>query len=100
MPLFKLKTIEEGSAALVRNHLGEARLVTGPARLTLWRSKVEMLQLHYAGEGQYLEVNQRTGPRLCLPGPIQLHLDPTSSKKIISLTVMVVSSFVRTSLTL
>ena len=82
MPLFKLKTIEEGSAALVRNHLGEARLVNGPARLTLWRSKVEMLQLHYAGEGQYLEVNQRTGPRLCLPGPIQLHLDPTKHASI------------------
>ena len=29
MPLVKLKTIEEGSAALVRNHLGEARLVSG-----------------------------------------------------------------------
>ena len=82
MPLFKLKTIEEGSAALVRNHLGEARLVNGPARLTLWRSKVEMLQLHYAGEGQYLEVNQRTGPRLCFPGPIQLHLDPTKHASI------------------
>ena len=66
MPLFKLKTIEEGRAALVRNHLGEAHLVNGPARLTLWRSKVEMLELHYAGEGQYLEVNQRAGPRLCL----------------------------------
>ena len=32
--------------------------VSGPARLTLWRSKVEMLQLHYAGEGQYLEVSK------------------------------------------
>ena len=82
MPLFKLKTIEEGSAALVRNHLGEARLVNGPARLTLWRSKVEMLELHYAGEGQYLEVNQRAGPRLCLAGPIQLHLDPTKHESI------------------
>ena len=30
MPLLKLKTIEEGSAALVRNHLGEARLVSTP----------------------------------------------------------------------
>ena len=76
MPLLKLKTIDEGEAGLVRNHLGEARLVTGPARLTLWRSKVQMLALHYAGEGQYLEINQRTGPRLCLPGPLQLHLNP------------------------
>jgi len=82
MPLVKLKTIEEGSAALVRNHLGEARLVNGPARLTLWRSKVEMLQVHYAGEGQYLEVNQRAGPRLCLPGPKQLHMDPTKHASI------------------
>ena len=77
MPLIKLKTIDEGEAALVRSHLGEARAVHGPARLTLWRSTVEMLQLHFAGEGQYLEVNQRAGPRLCLPGPVQLHLDPT-----------------------
>ena len=76
MPLLKLKTIDDGEAALVRNHLGEARLVTGPARLNLWRSKVQMLALHYAGEGQYLEVNQRAGPRLCLPGPVQLHLNP------------------------
>ena len=33
MPLLKLKTIEEGSAALVRNHLGEARLVSSLANL-------------------------------------------------------------------
>ena len=41
-----------------------------------------MLQVHYAGEGQYLEVNQRAGPRLCLPGPNQLHMDPTKHASI------------------
>ena len=41
-----------------------------------------MLQVHYAGEGQYLEVNQRAGPRLCLPGPKQLHMDPTKHASI------------------
>ena len=41
-----------------------------------------MLELHYAGEDQYLEVNQRAGPRLCLAGPIQLHLDPTRHESI------------------
>ena len=76
MTLFGFKTIDAGEQALVRNHLGVAKVVAGPARVTLWRSKVENLRLFYAGEGQYLEVNQRNGPRLCLSGPTQLYLNP------------------------
>jgi hypothetical protein len=82
MPLFGFKTIDAGEQALVRNHLGVAKVVSGPARVTLWRSKVETLQLFYAGEGQYLEVNQRTGPRLCLSGPTQLYLNPIEHESI------------------
>ena len=40
MVLFGFKTIHAGDQALVRSHLGDARLVAGPARVTLWRSKV------------------------------------------------------------
>lgn len=82
MKLFGFKTIDAGEQALVRNHLGVAKVVAGPARVTLWRSKVENLRLFYAGEGQYLEVNQRNGPRLCLSGPTQLYLNPIEHESI------------------
>ena len=58
MVLFGFKTVDEGEQVLVRNHLGKARLVTGPARVTLWRSKVEHLEHYFANENQYLEVKQ------------------------------------------
>merc|ERR1719430_950649 len=82
MTVFGFKTIHAGEQVLVRNHLGEAKAVTGPARITLWRSKSEKLTLYYAGEGQYLEVNQRNGPRLCLTGPIQLYFNPIDHESI------------------
>merc|ERR1711936_389432 len=82
MTIFGFKTIHAGEQALVRNHLGEAKAVTGPARITLWRSKAEKLTLYYAGEGQYLEVNQRNGPRLCLTGPIQPYFNPIDHESI------------------
>eukprot|EP00092_Neocalanus_flemingeri_P034751 GFUD01037819.1.p1 GENE.GFUD01037819.1~~GFUD01037819.1.p1 ORF type:complete len:472 (+),score=167.86 GFUD01037819.1:62-1477(+) len=82
MTLFGFKTIHAGEQALIRNHLGEAKVVNGPARVTLWRSKVEKLRLYYAGEGQFLEVNQRNGPRLCLTGPTQLYLNPIDHESI------------------
>ena len=55
--LFGFKTIEAGEQALIRNHLGKAELVIGPAQLTLWRSSVEKLRLYFAYETQYLEVS-------------------------------------------
>jgi len=82
MTLLGFKTVDAGEQALVRNHLGVAKVVAGPARVTLWRSKVETLRLFYAGEGQYLEVNQRNGPRLCLTGPTQLYLNPIEHESI------------------
>ena len=57
MVLFGYKTIQAGEQALVRNHQGDAKLVTGPARLTLFRSRVEKLSPYFAADGQYLEVN-------------------------------------------
>ena len=54
---------------MVRNHLGDAKLVTGPARVTLWRSSVEKLRAHFAAEGEYLEINYKHGPRQCIAGP-------------------------------
>ena len=55
--LFGFKTIEAGEQALIRNHLGKAELVIGPARVTLWRSSAEKLLSYFADETQYLEVS-------------------------------------------
>ena len=46
----------------------------------------------YAGEGEYLEVNQRAGPRLCLPGPAQLCLNPVTHHSITVRPAILVSS--------
>lgn len=82
MPLFGLKTVHQGEQVLVRNHRGEARVVEGPSRLTLWRSRVERMESRFASEGEYLQVNQRAGPRLCIPGPAQLFLNPLEHESI------------------
>ena len=76
MVLFGYKTIDAGEEALVRNHLGKAKLVRGPARVTLWRSSVQVLRSYFAAEGQYLEVNYKHGPRQCIPGPHLIFSNP------------------------
>ena len=38
------------------------------------------------------QVNQRAGPRLCLAGPVQLHLDPTKHESIRVREAILVSS--------
>lgn len=82
MVLFGFKTVRAGEQALIWNHLGEARLLVGPARVTLWRSRLERLAHHYADENEYLEVNQKAGPRLCLPGPVQMFRNPVQHESI------------------
>ena len=60
----------------MRNYQGDARLIVGPARVTLWRSHVEKLLPFYARDGQYLEVNYKNGPRQSVMGPVQMFLNP------------------------
>ena len=82
MVLFGFKTIQAGDQALIRNHQGDAKLVTGPARVTLFRSRVEKLSPYFAADGQYLEVNYRHAARDCIPGPVQMFLNPVEVKSI------------------
>ena len=82
MVLFGYKTIQAGEQALIRNHQGDAKLVTGPARLTLFRSRVEKLSPYFAADGQFLEVNYRHAARDCVPGPVQMFLNPVEMKSI------------------
>lgn len=83
MPLISFKTIDDGEEVIVYNHRGVAKVVGGPARLTLWRSRLVTLRLFYAKENEYLEVNQRAGPKLCIPGPAQMFLNPVVVESIL-----------------
>jgi len=90
--LFGFKTIEAGEQALIRNHLGKAKLVIGPARVTLWRSSAEKLLSYFADETQYLEVNFRNGPRECHIGPVQMFMNPVEVESINIKDVVLVSA--------
>ena len=92
MVLFGFKTIQAGEQALVRNHQGDARLVTGPARVTLFRSRVEKLSPYFAADGQFLEVNFRHAARECVPGPVQMFLNPVEVESIVVRDATLVSA--------
>ena len=72
MVLFGFKTLRAGDRALLRNHRGEAVARDGPARLTLWRTEMEILRQFRAGQGEYLEVQGVVGKRTVLPGPCSM----------------------------
>jgi len=77
---------------LIRNHEGSAKLVKGPARVTLWRSKVQKLTPYFAADGQYLEVNHKNGPRECIMGPAQMFLNPVEIESIVVREAVLVSA--------
>jgi len=80
--LFGFKTVDDGEQVLVRNHQGKAKVVSGPSRITLWRSTIQNLYPYFAKEGQYLEVNQKNGPRQCITGPAHMFLNPIEHESI------------------
>ena len=92
MVLFGFKTIQAGEQALIRNHEGAAKLVPGPARVTLFRSRVEKLSPYFAADGQYLEVNYRHAARECVPGPVQMFLNPVEVESIFKKEAILVSA--------
>ena len=94
MVLFGFKTINSGEQALVRNHLGDAKLVTGPARVTLWRSSVEKLRAHFAAEGEYLEINYKHGPRQCIAGPRLVFDNPIEVISVIIEIIILIIFFI------
>lgn len=69
MGLIKFRTVESGERAVVRSHTGHIRVVDGPTRLTLWRSKFQLLEWHIANPDQYLHVATINGENFIKPGP-------------------------------
>ena len=72
MVFFGFQTISEGEQYLITKHTGQARVVEGPCRITLFRSKKEELKRYAANDDQYLEVHQTDGKKIILPGPCSL----------------------------
>ena len=72
MVLFGFKTINDGQRAIVWNYQGVSKVVDGPARLTLWRSRVTRLEKFVAGQGEYIQYQTKDGERIVLPGPCHM----------------------------
>jgi hypothetical protein len=75
-------TIPQGERVLVWNRLGQARVVEGPRRITLFQETVEALQRAAAGPEQYLIVKGKDGSARHLRGPVSTWLDPITMEEI------------------
>ena len=69
MGLIKFRTVESGERVVVRSHTGHIKIIDGPTRLTLWRSKFQLLEWHIANPNQYLHVSTIKGENFIKPGP-------------------------------
>ena len=76
MGCIKSRLVESGDRAVVRSHTGHVRIVDGPARLTLCRSKFRLLEWHIAGPKQYLHVVTVGGENFINPGPCGMFHNP------------------------
>ena len=72
MVLLGFQTIAEGEQYLITNHTGKSKVVEGPCRVTLFRSKKQRLTRYTANDDQYLQIRQTDGKKIVLPGPCSL----------------------------
>lgn len=74
--------IPQGERVLVWNPLGQARVVEGPRRLSLFRETIEPLRRIAAGPEHYLVVRRKDGSTEHVRGPASLWLDPITTEEI------------------
>ena len=72
MVLFGFQTISEGEQYLITKHTGKSKVVEGPCRITLFRSKKQQLNRYTANDDQFLEIRQTDGKKVVLPGPCSM----------------------------
>ncbi len=73
MPVrFGRHTLHEGEAALLLRRTGAVALIRGPARVRLCGSKLVKVKKEVAGPDEYIEVTDKTGIRITMPGPCSL----------------------------
>ena len=69
MVFIGFQTIAEGEQYLITKHTGHSKIVQGPCRITLFRSKKQQLHRYIANDDQYLQIRQTDGKKIVLPGP-------------------------------
>ena len=72
MVFFGFLTITEGEQYLITKHTGKSKVVEGPCRITLFRSKKQRLTRYVANDDQYLETKQTDGKKSVIPGPCSM----------------------------
>ena len=81
--MFTYRTIRTGDRALVWQKNGDVTLVTGPRRFYLGSGqRVESLERHSAGPGQYLVVRFKDGRTEHVPGPASVWFHPVDHEAI------------------
>ncbi|KAL4234685.1 hypothetical protein ACF0H5_006326 [Mactra antiquata] len=72
----KYKTVLEGEQAVIFNYLGEGRLVVGPARVFLFRERLQKLTHYTATQYEYLKIRDKEGIVSHKPGPCEIFFNP------------------------
>ena len=72
MVLYGTRTVRESEAALVTRRGGAVRMVVGPARVRLFLSSLVKVKKEVAGPDEYIEVTDRSGIRIVMPGPCSM----------------------------
>ena len=72
MVLLGFQTISEGEQYLITKHTGQSKVIEGPCRITLFRSKKEKLIRYTANDDQYLIIKHTDGKKMVLPGPCSM----------------------------
>lgn len=72
----KFKTVLEGEQAVVFNYLGEGKLIVGPARVFLFRERLQKLKRYTATQHEYLKIRDNNGIVTHRPGPCEIFFNP------------------------
>lgn len=84
----KFKTILEGEQAVIFNHLGEGKLVVGPARVFLFRERLQKLKKYTASQYEYLKLRDKDGVVTHKRGPCEMFFNPMLHENIQTLDAL------------
>lgn len=84
----KFKTILEGEQAVIFNHLGEGRLLVGPARVFLFRERLQKLKKYTASQYEYLKLRDKEGIVTHKRGPCEVYFNPMLHENIQTLDAL------------
>ena len=81
--MIAFKTVRRGDRVAVWNSQGDVRFVNGPARLLLFRERIEFLRRFRAEPHQYLVVQFLDGRTEHVRGPVEMWFSPIEHESIV-----------------